>query len=393
MDEKFWEEREHFLAAIRECPEDYDYRLVYSDWLMEHGFDREASLQRHCRHTEGWLRQYAARQEQLGPKLNGDERYQRLMDYLRWHVDGTFQLPFERQELEWFREYSLMLWDNFATLTTLPPYTPQQAQRDQLRYSQQLDMGVEFTNSIGMRFRLIPPGTFLMGTPRWEDASVRNAVQHRVTLTKPIWFGQNLVTFKEWISIMKFCRNRRVPKEDFKLPVNGIDWFECQEFLNAMNEALASEGWHYRLPTEAEWEYACRAGTMTPYWFGKSCNGTRAATNGIAPFGTTALGPMARFGCGGRYKPNAFGLYDTHGLLREWCHDWLDDDYYHYSPLENPQGPDSGLRKVLRSGSWRHSCYKSTSSVRFGHFPELRFMLIGFRVVAERLASPNSTRL
>jgi formylglycine-generating enzyme required for sulfatase activity len=168
-----------------------------------------------------------------------------------------------------------------------------------------------------------------------------------------------------------------------RFPVECVSWEDCQEFLRKLNAEHGLEGFRYRLPTEAEWEYACRAGTVTPFWFGGELNGQQANCNGNYPY-QTGKGPyLARPSVVGSYGANPFGVYDQHGQVWEWCGDWYDGHYGSSSPVEDPQGASSGSSRVLRGGSWNYYAVLSRSACRNSSEPSNRFYRIGFRVLCE----------
>jgi formylglycine-generating enzyme required for sulfatase activity len=136
------------------------------------------------------------------------------------------------------------------------------------------------------------------------------------------------------------------------------------------------------LPTEAEWEYACRAGTKTPFYFGNSLCSTQANFHGIHPSGKAAKGPWLQRTCEvGSYPPNAFGLFDMHGNVYEWCHDWYAEDYYASSPRRDPEGPSpQDCFRVMRGGSWLYSGVDCRSVNRVEHPQAARGPHLGFRV-------------
>ena len=150
---------------------------------------------------------------------------------------------------------------------------------------------------------------------------------------------------------------------------------------------MVKAGRVYRLPTEAEWEYACRAGTTTPFHFGKSVSSTQANFDGYHPYGGAAHGPfLQRPAAVGSYKYNNFGLFDMHGNVQEWCEDWYDKNYYKNSSLEDPPGPKEGTYRdkpvrVLRGGGWDSIAMVCRSGERSFDQPTRRYHDYGFRVV------------
>jgi formylglycine-generating enzyme required for sulfatase activity len=225
-----------------------------------------------------------------------------------------------------------------------------------------------FTNGIGMKFVWVPPGTFLMGSPEGEKGRGENETQHKVTLTRGFYMGVHLVTHEQWKTVMGTTPGRHDRKKD--LPVETVSWDDCQGFLKKLRE---KDGKTYRLPTEAEWEYACRAGTTTPYSFGVALS-TRQANfgkfkKGASPLATTPVG---------RYPPNAWGLYDMHGNLWEWCQDWFGE--YPRKAVVDPKGNERGVERVLRGGSWNDLAKSCRSANRHSFEPGGRDHTVGFRV-------------
>jgi formylglycine-generating enzyme required for sulfatase activity len=155
-----------------------------------------------------------------------------------------------------------------------------------------------------------------------------------------------------WYDAVAFC-NKLSVKEGRRpyYRIAGISRAEGGWIKDATVTIEGGDG--YRLPTEAEWEYACRAGTKTPFSFGSENNGTLSNCKGDAPYGTNEKGPMwGRTVPVGSYRPNAFGLYDMHGNVWEWCWDIADNDYYTHAPASDPAGPSTGRDRVTRGGSW-----------------------------------------
>ena len=194
-------------------------------------------------------------------------------------------------------------------------------------------------------FVLIQPGTFMMGSPEDEVGRFDDEALHQVTITKPFYMQTTPVTQGQWEALMG--NNPSYFKGD-DLPVECVSWDDCQEFIQRLSQS--GDG-IYRLPTEAEWEYACRAGTSTPFVIGngRDLDSTQANFDGNYPYGAGRKGlyreqttPVKSF------APNAWGLYDMHGNVWEWCQDWYGD--YLIGAVSDPQGPSSGVFRVHRGG-------------------------------------------
>jgi uncharacterized protein (TIGR02996 family) len=223
-----------------------------------------------------------------------------------------------------------------------------------------------WANTVGMVLTLIPPGTFLMGSPRSEPERQSGETWHRVTLTRAFWVGIHPVTQQQWRAVTGTNPSRF---EGDTRPVESVSWDDCQDFCRRLSR---SEGRPYRLPTEAEWEYACRAGTTTPYYFGQTISRRQANCNGNGAYRghTTATGT---------FLPNRWGLTDLHGNLWEWCQDWFGK--YPRGAVTDPRGPETGEVRVLRGGSWGSypSWCRSASHCSFANTLDFRYS--GFRVV------------
>ncbi len=225
-----------------------------------------------------------------------------------------------------------------------------------------------FTNSVGMKFVWIPPGHFLMGSPEGEKGRRDNEAQHKVTLTRGFYLSVYPVTQAQWKAVMGNTPRPYHGKGD--LPVETVSWDDCQEFLRKLRQRDKRP---YRLPTEAEWEYACRAGTSTPYYFGQTLSHRQANfgkfRKGSSPLSTTPVG---------RYPPNAWGLYEMHGNVWEWCQDWFGE--YPRKAVADPRGPEGGAERVLRGGSWNDTAEHCRSACRHKFEPAGRDHVVGFRV-------------
>ena len=224
-----------------------------------------------------------------------------------------------------------------------------------------------------MEMAWCPPGSFLMGSPEDEEGRSPNETQHRVKLTKGFWIAKTEVTQKQWRSVMR--SNPSCFKGD-DLPVNCVNWEDCTEFCQRAG---------FVLPTEAQWEYACRAGSQTAYGWGNALNGDRANCNGARPCGTEEKGPcLGKPAVVGSYAPNAWGLHDMHGNVWEWCADWYETDLGMES-AENPAGNSSGTNRVVRSGAFAYPARACRSAFRGGLPPSLESpstKTLGFRPVS-----------
>jgi formylglycine-generating enzyme required for sulfatase activity/tRNA A-37 threonylcarbamoyl transferase component Bud32 len=234
--------------------------------------------------------------------------------------------------------------------------------------------GEIITNSLGMKFAWIPPGAFLMGSPKEETQRQDNEAQHRVTLSRGFYLGVHLVTQEQWQAVMG--NNPSYFKGEKNLPVDQVSWEDCQEFVKKLRDEDKKA---YRLPTEAEWEYACRAGTKTPFWFGDTISTDQANYYGNHIYGNGKKGvDRQKTTPVGSFSANAWGLYDTHGNLWEWCQDWLGD--YPQNDVVDPQGSVNGEHRVLRGGSWDLIPEHCRSAYRYGNGPGNRSYRIGFRL-------------
>jgi formylglycine-generating enzyme required for sulfatase activity len=290
----------------------------------------------------------------------------------------------------------------------------------------------ELTNGLKMRFRLIPAGTFIMGSPKSEKGRYKDEERHAVEISRPFYLGVHTVTvgqFKEFVrstdhrteaekddlltwgynsSKLKFeRRSRKAPpglprasynwlrvgwKQTDRHPVVNVSWNDAVAFCAWLSK---QEGQTYRLPTEAEWEYACRAGTSTPF----HCGDATIALKGYANVRDRALKAKLHADYSkkwvfviwndghpftapvGSYKPNAWGLYDMHGNVWQWCSDRYQKDY-HKDKKRDPQGPLLGAYRVIRGGSFNNDVLKDCRAAARGAYTSaFRDINCGFRVV------------
>ncbi|MDD3587435.1 MAG: formylglycine-generating enzyme family protein, partial [Thermoguttaceae bacterium] len=235
--------------------------------------------------------------------------------------------------------------------------------------------GIDYT------FCWCPAGSFTMGSPETEKGRSRSETQHEVTLSRGFWLLESEVTQEMWESVMG---NNPSSFKGAKLPVEKVSWEESKKFCEELS-TLSGES--MRLPSEAQWEYACRAGTSSPYSFGGALNGDKANCNGNYPYGTTEEGKyLKRTREMKSYSPNAWGLYDMHGNVWEWCQDWYGD--YPNLSVTDPTGQDSGSSRVLRGGGWSDDAGDCRSAYRDGNDPGYRRIVLGFRLALSS-ASPS----
>jgi formylglycine-generating enzyme required for sulfatase activity len=277
-------------------------------------------------------------------------------------------------------------------------------------------------NSIGMRLVRIPPGKFKMGSTKKEREDMlaelkvkempywlkAEGPQHDLEITKEFWLGIHELTQKQFMDVMgdnpsyfsfdgkgkpgveykhwPAGGKEKVPVDTRQFPVDNVCWAEANEFCKKLtaSDKRKPRGWVYRLPTEAEWEYACRGGATTyqVFHFGNSLSSKQANFVGDFPYGDGAKGPNLGRTCEvGSYQANNFGLFDMHGNVMEWCRDWYDDDYYAASARKDPTGPTEGSWRVLRGGMWGYGASSCRTAKRIGREGGYHDYDTGFRVV------------
>jgi uncharacterized protein (TIGR02996 family) len=332
-------EEEAFFQAIQEHPEDTALRLVFADWLEERGDPRAELL--------------------------------RLLHLLTQAGEVR-----ERPELE-DRLRGLLA----SGVQAVGPY---------------------ITNSIGMKLVLIPAGTFHMGSPETDKlAWPEEMPRHEVTIARPFCLGVHTVTRRQYQRFVEDMTRQaaaetddeggaardREDQESFDRnswrkpgfaqtdahPVVNVSAHDAEVFCKWLS---MKEGQKYRLPTEAEWEYSCRAGTETRFHSGDDADSLARVANFDDAYPNTA--PV------GQFQPNGFGLYDMHGNVWEWCQDWYHPDDYRNSPKKDPQGPSRNVYRVLRGGSFIRGPAGCRSAYRFGAAYSSRACFIGFRVALVR---------
>jgi uncharacterized protein (TIGR02996 family) len=314
-----------FVCALQATPQDVSLRLVFADWLEERGDPRGELL--------------------------------RLTHMLTQAID----VP-GRPELE-------------ARLQTL------------------LNEGVQpigpfWTNARGLRFAWIPPGVFLMGSPDDEVGRDASEEQHEIRLTHGFWLGVHPVTQAQWQEVMNsnpsfFCAvgggDVQVRRQDTgRFPVEQMSWEEAMMFCAYLDRVSRETPMAYRLPTEEEWEYACRAGTQTAFHFGASCDGSEVNCDGEQPYATSPGDNLRRTSEVGAYISNAFGLQDMHGNVWEWCLDGFDPD--ESAAQDAAATTENFPDRVVRGGSWLSAPRFCRSASRGRMGPMSRSRNHGFRV-------------
>jgi uncharacterized protein (TIGR02996 family) len=316
------------LAALHENPDDETTWLVLSDLLEERGQERRAE----------WIRLFRA---------------------LRAMGDG------ERQAAE--AEVQARL------LAGVRPVAPVRV------------------NSIGMELALIPPGSFWLGSPQNEDGRYDDEGPRRlVRITRPFYLGVYPVTQAQYEAVMEVnpsafrARGEQAAAvagvDTSRHPVERVNWLEAMTFCRTLTRLPEEKkaGRIYRLPTEAQWEYACRGGAalFSPFVFGNELT-TEQANFRARPGAREALTTTPV----GQYPPNGFGLYDVMGNVWEWCADWYDTEAYQHNPPADPPGPATGDRRNVRGGTYHLEARRIRSADRSSFAPEHRDSDLGFRVL------------
>ena len=310
------------------------------------------------------------------------------------------------------------------------PFDAEAARLHQRAWADYLGVPVEITNSIGMKLVLIPPGEFEMGsTPEeivrlfeeavelvtmlpptdvsWYSDTIKSEnPRHRVVLTQPFYMGSYEVTMGQFCTYAEATQHE-LPGEltqhlDLETPGSAygddypasyVTWHDARAFCEWLSD---KESRTYTLPTEAQWEYACRGGTTSRYISGDEPEDLESVANiADASHATVAALPGVCVAWDdrhvltapvGQFVPNAFGLYDVHGNVWEWCADWFSADYYAQSPTNDPPGPTTGKKRVVRGGAYSGYVGDHRSACRRWLTPSRAYRMCGFRVVAAPLA-------
>jgi formylglycine-generating enzyme required for sulfatase activity len=259
------------------------------------------------------------------------------------------------------------------------PFGAEEARQHRERWAKYLNRSVEETNSIGMKLELIPPGEFLMGSPEGEKhRDSDEGPQHQVRITKPFYLGMYEVTQEQYERVMG--SNPSVFKGSTR-PVEHVSWEDAVKFCEKLSQ---QEGNRYRLPTEAEWEYGCRAGTQTRHYWGDDDSESVLkeycwySMNSSEGCWTEPHAEKQGTQPVGQKRANGWGLFDMSGNVWEWCQDWKDS--YPSTSIEDPTGPPSGSNRVTRGGGFTENTWNCRSADRYGDGPGHRSIGQGFRV-------------
>ena len=224
-------------------------------------------------------------------------------------------------------------------------------------------------NGVSALFRYCPPGTFLMGSPANEEDREEDEIQREVVLTRGFWALETPVTQALWTAVVG--SNPSFFSDSLACPVETVSWFDCKEFIDRLNaDGMAPAGLKFDFPTEAEWEYACRAGTTTAYWFGDQISELNANFSEAFVYETTPVKS---------YSPNAWGLYDMTGNVCEWLRDYYAE--YPSTSTTDPTGAESGEKRSVRGGSWNFPYPYCRSACRDSEVPTDRDFNLGFRLL------------
>ncbi|MGD0091475.1 MAG: SUMF1/EgtB/PvdO family nonheme iron enzyme [Planctomycetota bacterium] len=285
------------------------------------------------------------------------------------------------------------------------PFGAPEAQRQQAETAHatglpaQMSVPLPSGQAIGMI--LLPAGEYVMGSPHSEEFREKEEYPHYVRLARPFYIAVTPVTQAQWLAVTGENASKfKGAADSHQRPAERVSWDDVQKKFLPKLAPLASPAWEFRLPTEAEWEYACRAGTETPFCFGQSismaklnCKADRTSGNDWKwLYSQDLINPLKErqeTSPVGAYAPNAWGLYDMHGNVWEWCADWYDPAFYQNEHQVDPLCAVPGDGRVLRGGSWNYSARYCRAACRYHNAPDSRNFSIGFRIVCAMTGSAH----
>jgi len=305
----------------------------------------------------------------------GPDEYMRDMDALRKHpsikrLAGTKGESWLSPEVFWKKVDSWAYWSR-------------EQQECSKKTGQPVLRIIDLPKGVKLHMVLVPAGEFLMGTAGNNDREF----QHKVKLTKPFYMGQIELTQEQWQAMLgenpsNFKGNDR-PGAPWR-PVEQVSWNDINEKLLPKLQSHAPKGMAFKLPTEAQWEYACRSGTTGEFFFGETISADQANYNANYTIGPGRRGRFRQETTpAGMFPPNAWGLHEMHGNVGEWCEDWYDQNFHKQGPAENPvnrKAPDKGGARVLRGGYWSFNPDSCRSAYRGRSTPGGRDSILGFRL-------------
>jgi len=276
------------------------------------------------------------------------------------------------------------------------PFDLNEARRRRKDYAEKqglpTEVSIPLSGSAPLHLALIPPGEFLMGSPQTEEFREKDEFPHYARMTRPFYISTTPVTQEQWQSVtgLNACKFKDLP-DSAKRPAERISWLDIQEKFLPKISSFASAGWKFRLPSEAEWEYSCRAGTETPFHFGQTlsieklnCKEDRTSGDDwkwVYVGGSSGAKERNQTSPVCSYPPNAWGLSDTHGNVWEWCEDFYSEPFYHHEPCVNPVNTSLGVERVLRGGGWNYTARYCRAAARYKSTAESRNVSFGFRIV------------
>ena len=239
-----------------------------------------------------------------------------------------------------------------------------------------LPTGDNYWDTVTQRMRWIPPGAFMMGSPETELRRGEDETLHEVIISRGYWLAETACTQRLWRAVMQENQSRFQGDER---PVENVSYADVESFVAKLNERIPSS--RFAMPSEAQWEYACRAGTSTPFSFGETIRTDQANFDGRFPYGDVPAEQIRSETVVVKSLPaNAWGLYEMHGNVWEWCADWY--GAYSKELQVDPTGNKSGSRRVIRGGSWIDSARYVRSACRLGDAPGDRSFDLGFRLLS-----------
>ncbi|KPA11741.1 Sulphatase-modifying factor domain protein [Candidatus Magnetomorum sp. HK-1] len=341
------------IETIKQYGENYPQRHLY--WLLSEHWDADL----HDRHFQHY--------DQINQNTSSNQA---------WFIQTWNTSRKAPKVCKYFSEYQIITNEILSKADIMSHIPTVEENQEFVSRMQKQEQPVDsFENTLGMSFVLIPAGVFMMGSPEDEPERFDREVLHEVSLTQPYYMQTTQVTQSQWEKVMR-NNPSHFKEEGSNCPVERVSWEDAQEFIKQLNTLEGTE--KYRLPTEAEWEHACRAGTGSAYVWGDEPDCSRANYgNGYSkeckdtnPGRTTQVES---------YPPNSWGLYDMHGNVWEWCQDWFGD--YPTRSVKDPTGPEEGASRVLRGGSWVSVAGLCRSACRGRGRPADRDDFTGFRLV------------